>query len=203
MVLVFEDLHWADSETVALLHSLVDSLPAMRALLLVNYRPEFEHGWSGRTCYTQLRIDPLGDDQSERLLAILLGDDTSLGALKSNLIERTHGNPLFLEEAVRDLAETGQLEGEPGSYRLADPGGAIRLPDTVQAILAARIDRLPAAAKQLLQRAAVIGRAFSSATWQAWSMTSTLPTGVTTKRWPHPQIRPNGRSSATCCELSY
>jgi class 3 adenylate cyclase/pimeloyl-ACP methyl ester carboxylesterase len=158
LVLVFEDLHWADSETVALLHSLVDSLPAMRALLLVNYRPEFEHGWSGRTCYTQLRIDPLGDDQSERLLAILLGDDTGLGALRSSLIERTHGNPLFLEEAVRDLAETGKLAGEPGRYRLADAAGAIRLPDTVQAILAARIDRLPAPSKQLLQRAAVIGQ---------------------------------------------
>jgi class 3 adenylate cyclase/pimeloyl-ACP methyl ester carboxylesterase len=158
LVLVFEDLHWADSETVALLDSLVDSLPAMRALLLVNYRPEFEHHWGGRTYYTQLRIDPLPVDRAERLLAILLGDDPSLDALQRNLIERTHGNPLFLEEAVRDLAETGMLAGEPENYHLAGDSAAIRLPDTVQAILAARIDRLPPQTKQLLQRAAVIGQ---------------------------------------------
>ena len=107
LVLVFEDLHWADSETVALLDSLVDSLPTMRTLLLVNYRPEFEHRWGGRTYYTQLRIDPLPVDSAERLLDALLGDDPSLAALERTLVERTHGNPLFLEEAVRDLAETG------------------------------------------------------------------------------------------------
>jgi class 3 adenylate cyclase len=119
LALVFEDLHWADSETVAVLDSLVDSLPAIRALLLLNYRPEFEHRWGGRSYYTQLRIDPLAADRAERLLEALLGDDPSLDPLQRTLIERTHGNPLFLEEAVRDLAETGTLAGEPGNYRLA------------------------------------------------------------------------------------
>jgi pimeloyl-ACP methyl ester carboxylesterase len=137
---------------------LVDSLPAIRALLLLNYRPEFEHRWGGRSYYTQLRIDPLAADRAERLLEALLGDDPSLDPLQRTLIERTHGNPLFLEEAVRDLAETGTLAGEPGNYRLAGDPAEIRLPDTVQAILAGRIDRLPPEAKQLLQRAAVIGQ---------------------------------------------
>jgi pimeloyl-ACP methyl ester carboxylesterase len=158
LVLVFEDLHWADDETLALLDGLVGSLPTSRMLLLVNYRPEFEHRWGGRTYYNQLRIDPLPVDNAEQLLGALLGDDRSLAALERNLIERTQGNPLFLEEAVRDLAETGVLVGEPGNYRLARDDGAIRLPDTVQAILAARIDRLPPEARQLLQRAAVIGQ---------------------------------------------
>jgi pimeloyl-ACP methyl ester carboxylesterase len=125
---------------------------------LVNYRPEFEHRWGGRTGYAQLRIDPLPADSSERLLESLLGDEPSLDPLQRTLIERTHGNPLFLEEAVRDLAETGMLAGDPGNYRLAGDPGKIRLPDTLQAILAARIDRLPPEAKQLLQRAAVIGQ---------------------------------------------
>ena len=158
LVLVFEDLHWADDETVALLDGLVGSLPTSRMLLLVNYRPEFEHRWGGRTYYNQLRIDPLPVESAEQLLGTLLGDDPSLAALERNLVERTQGNPLFLEEAVRDLAETGVLVGEPGNYRLARDGGAIRLSDTVQAILAARIDRLPRETRQLLQRAAVIGQ---------------------------------------------
>jgi class 3 adenylate cyclase/pimeloyl-ACP methyl ester carboxylesterase len=158
LVLVFEDLHWADDETVALLDGLVGSLPTSRTLLLVNYRPEFEHRWGGRTYYNQLRIDPLPVESAEQMLSALLGDDPSLAALECNLVERTQGNPLFLEEAVRDLAETGVLVGESGNYRLARDGGAIRLPDTVQTILAARIDRLPPATRQLLQRAAVIGQ---------------------------------------------
>jgi class 3 adenylate cyclase/pimeloyl-ACP methyl ester carboxylesterase len=158
LVLVFEDLHWADDETVALLDGLVSSLPTSRMLLLVNYRPEFEHRWGGRTYYNQHRIDPLPFESAERLLGTLLGDDRSLAELERNLIERTQGNPLFLEEAVRDLAETGVLAGEPGNYRRARDGGAIRLPDTVQAILAARIDRLPPETRHLLQRAAVIGQ---------------------------------------------
>jgi class 3 adenylate cyclase/pimeloyl-ACP methyl ester carboxylesterase len=158
VVLVFEDLHWADDETVALLDGLVGTLPTSRILLLVNYRPEFEHRWGGRTYYNHLRIDPLPVESAEQLLGTLLGDDRSLAALERNLVERTQGNPLFLEEAVRDLAETGVLVGEPGNYRQARDGGAIRLPDTAQAILAARIDRLPPETRQLLQRAAVIGQ---------------------------------------------
>jgi class 3 adenylate cyclase/tetratricopeptide (TPR) repeat protein len=163
LLLVFEDLHWIDAETQALLDSLVESLPTARLLLLVNYRPEYQHGWGSKTSYTQLRLDPLPPASAEAFLAALLGDDVGarhavpLQDLKQFLIERTEGNPFFLEESVRTLVETGVLVGEPGAYRLAQALPAIQVPATVQAVLAARIDRLPPEEKRLLQTAAVIG----------------------------------------------
>jgi tetratricopeptide (TPR) repeat protein len=157
LLLVFEDLHWIDSETQALLDSLVESLPTTQLLLLVNYRPEYQHGWGSEPCYTQLRLDPLPPVSTEALLAALLGDDSSLVPLKQLLITRTAGNPFFLEESVRTLVEAGVLVGTPGAYRLVQALPTIQVPATVQAVLAARIDRLPLEAKRLLQTAAVIG----------------------------------------------
>jgi tetratricopeptide (TPR) repeat protein len=157
LLLVFEDLHWIDGETQALLDSLVESLPTARLLLLVNYRPEYQHGWGSKTYYTQLRLDPLPPASADEFLQALLGDDPSLAPLKQHLIVRTEGNPFFLEERVRTLVETGVLVGEPGAYRLAQALPSIQVPTTVQAVLAARIDRLPPDEKRLLQTAAVIG----------------------------------------------
>ena len=154
MLLVFEDLHWIDSETQALLESLVDSLPTARLVLLVNYRPEYEHGWGSKTYYTQLRLDPLPPESAEAVLDALLGDGggaqhaAPLQALKRLLIARTEGNPFFLEESVRALVETGVLVGTPGAYCLAQALPSIQVPATVQAVLAARIDRLPPEEKQ-------------------------------------------------------
>jgi class 3 adenylate cyclase/tetratricopeptide (TPR) repeat protein len=158
LLLVFEDLHWIDSETQALLDSLVESLPAARILLLVNYRPEYEHGWHRKTYYQQLRLSPLAAASAEELLDALVGDETSLDSVKQLLIERTEGNPFFLEESVRSLVESGVLAGERGSYRLARPIESTQVPATVQAVLAARIDRLAPEDKRLLQTAAVIGK---------------------------------------------
>ena len=157
LLLVFEDLHWIDTETQALLDSLVESLPTAQILLLVNYRPEYQHGWGSKTYYTQLRLDPLPPASAAEVLQALLGDDPSLAPLTPLLIARTAGNPFFLEESVRTLVETGGLVGETGAYRLAQPLHSIQVPATVQAVLAARIDRLPPEAKRLLQTAAVIG----------------------------------------------
>jgi tetratricopeptide (TPR) repeat protein len=157
LLLVFEDLHWIDTETQALLDRLVDGLPTARILLLVNYRPEYQHGWGSKTYYTQLRLDPLPPAGAAEVLQALLGDDPSLAPLKALLIARTEGNPFFLEESVRTLVETGVLTGEPGAYRLAQALPTIQVPATVQAVLAARIDRLPPEEKRLLQTAAVIG----------------------------------------------
>jgi class 3 adenylate cyclase/tetratricopeptide (TPR) repeat protein len=157
LLLVFEDLHWIDTETQALLDTLVDSLPTARLLLLVNYRPEYQHGWGSKTYYTQLRLDPLPPVSADAFLHALLGDDSSLTPLKQFLIERTGGNPFFLEESVRTLVETQVLVGNQGAYRLATALPSIQVPATVQAVLAARIDRLPLEEKQLLQTAAVIG----------------------------------------------
>jgi len=167
VVLVLEDLHWIDGETQALLDSLVESLPTARILLLVNYRPEYEHRWGSKSYYSQLRLDPLPPASAEALLQALLGDDPSLQALRSVLIERTEGNPFFLEESVRALVEAGVLAGEQGSYRLVEPLETVEAPATVQAVLAARIDRLAPEDKRLLQSAAVIGKDVPHAVLQA------------------------------------
>jgi class 3 adenylate cyclase/tetratricopeptide (TPR) repeat protein len=158
LLLIFEDLHWIDGETQALLDSLVESLPAARLFLLVNYRPEYGHAWGRKTYYRQIRIDPLPPESAEELLNALLGADAALGPLKQLLVERTEANPLFLEESVRDLVETGALSGEAGAYRLTRPIEQLKMPASVQAILAARIDRLAPELKRLLQAAAVIGK---------------------------------------------
>jgi class 3 adenylate cyclase/tetratricopeptide (TPR) repeat protein len=157
LLLVFEDLHWIDAETQTLLDTLVESLPTAHLLLLVNYRPEYQHGWGSKTYYTQLRLDPLSLTSADELLQDLLGDDPSLAPLMLLLIERTEGNPFFLEESVRTLVETGVLVGAAGAYHLVKPLDRLQVPATVQAVLAARIDRLPPEEKQLLQTAAVIG----------------------------------------------
>jgi len=158
LLLVFEDLHWIDAETQRVLDSLVESLPTAAVLLAVNYRPEYRHDWGSKTYYRQARIDPLPPESADELLQTLLGDDRSVEALKPVLIERTEGNPLFLEESVRTLVETQVLIGEPGAYRLAKSVDAIQVPASVQAILAARIDRLRPEMKRLLQAASVVGK---------------------------------------------
>jgi tetratricopeptide (TPR) repeat protein len=158
LILVFEDLHWVDTETQALLDSLVESIPAARVLLLVNYRPEYQHGWGQKTYYTQLRLDPLPEASATELLEFMIGADPGLRSLKALLMDRTQGNPFFLEESVRTLIDAGTLGGERGGYRLTHPIADIQVPSTVQAVLAARIDRLTADEKQMLQAAAAIGK---------------------------------------------
>jgi len=158
LLIVFEDLHWIDSETQAFLDALVEALPAVSILLAVNYRPEYRHPWGSKTYYRQLRIDALAPESADELLASVLGADVSVSPLKPLLITRTEGNPLFLEESVRTLVEVGALAGSDGAYRLVRPLDAVSVPPTVQAILAARIDRLGSEDKRLLQAAAVVGK---------------------------------------------
>ena len=158
LVMIVENLHWIDTETQAFLDSLVESLPAMRMLLLVTYRPEYQHGWGNKTFYTQLRLDPLPRQGAQAFLQALLGNDASLRGLTQQLIEWTEGNPFFLEESIQTLVETQVLAGERGAYRLAKALPRIQVPATVHAVLGARIDRLPSAERSLLQSAAVIGR---------------------------------------------
>ena len=157
LLVVFEDLQWVDSESQAILDSLVESLPAARILLLVNYRPGYEHGWMKKTYYSQIRIDPLPEESAGELLEALLGATPGLEPLKRLLVDRTEGNPFFLEESVRTLTETKALVREGGAYRLARTLERIQVPATIQAVVATRIDRLPPETKRLLQCAAVIG----------------------------------------------
>jgi len=158
LLLVFEDLHWIDTETQAFLDAFVESLPSLHVLLAVNYRPEYQHAWGGKTYYRQLRIDALPPANAEALLKPLLGEHASLAPLRRLLVERTEGNPLFLEECVRTLVETQVLVGQRGAYQVAKEPGAIQVPATVQAILATRIDRLAPEDKRLLLTASVIGK---------------------------------------------
>ncbi len=167
LVVIFEDLHWIDGESQAFLDSFVESLPPAPVLLLLNYRPEYRHGWGSKTYYTQQRIDPLAPESARELLDGLLGGNSELAPLKRMLIARTEGNPFFVEESVRTLVETGALDGSPGTYRPTGDVASIDVPATVQGVLMARIDRLPGDDKQLLQAASVVGKDVSYAILQA------------------------------------
>jgi tetratricopeptide (TPR) repeat protein len=170
LIIVFEDLHWIDGETQALLNLVVDSLATSHILLLVNYRPEYHHQWGNKSYYMQIRLDPLGRESADEMLAALLGSELplpdqregrgeGLAPLKRLIIERTEGNPFFMEEMVQAFFEQGALVRD-GTVKLAKPLDQIRVPLTVQAILASRIDRLSASEKELLQTLAVLGREF-------------------------------------------
>jgi predicted ATPase len=165
LCLVVEDLHWIDVETQEVLDRLVTGVANARVLLLVNYRPEYQHPWGNKTYYSQLRLDALPAESAGELLDALLGEDPGLAPLKQLLIRR--GNPFFLEETVRTLVETNALDGPRGRYRLTQPVQAIQVPPTVQAILAARIDRLAPEDRHLLQVASVVGKDVPFALLQA------------------------------------
>jgi class 3 adenylate cyclase len=160
-VLLVEDLHWLDPASEAFLAAIVEAVSGTHVLLVTNFRPEFEAGWMRRSWYQQLPLPPLGKEAAEELLAELLGSDPSLMPLVAAIRERTGGNPFFVEEIVQSLAESGALAGVRGAYRLMGPIEAQVLPETVQAVLGARIDRLPEREKRVLYAAAVVGREFS------------------------------------------
>jgi class 3 adenylate cyclase/tetratricopeptide (TPR) repeat protein len=160
-VLLFDDLHWIDEQSDAFLGELVDLVGATRTLLLVNFRPEYEAPWMGRSGYQQIALRPLGPQECDDLLRDLLGGDPSLDPIRERVRERSGGNPFFAEELVTGLEEAGAFEGERGRYRLARDPGPLALPETVHGVLAARIDRLAEREKRVLQAAAVIGREFS------------------------------------------
>jgi class 3 adenylate cyclase/tetratricopeptide (TPR) repeat protein len=161
LVLLFEDLHWFDPHSRAFLERLVPSFPATRTLVLTNFRPEFSPPWASHSYYRQVPLQPLDDDAVGRLLDGLLGRDDSLAPLVKLIAETTGGSPFFVEEVVRSLVEDGTLAGEPGAYRLTRSIEHLAVPATVQATLAARIDRLSEQDRGVLQTAAVIGRNFT------------------------------------------
>jgi tetratricopeptide (TPR) repeat protein len=157
VLIIVEDLHWIDAETRGLLDALVEALADARLLLVVTYRPEYEHRWADRPQYRHLRLEPLSGAEAERLLDALLGGDRALAGTRRLLLDRTAGNPFFLEESLSMLVDTGGLTGERGLYRLARAPASLGIPATVQAVLAARIDRLHRDDKRLLQAASVVG----------------------------------------------
>jgi adenylate cyclase len=161
VVLLLDDLQWFDAQSVTFLTALLPTLSNSRTLALVNFRSDFAAKWLSDMGCVELRLQPLDGGRVHRLLSALLGPDPSLAPLPEHLMARTSGNPFFIEEVLRGLIEEGALEGEPGRYRLVRAIGETRVPATVQAVLAARIDRLPESEKHILQIAAVVGRTFS------------------------------------------
>jgi class 3 adenylate cyclase len=160
VVVLLDDAHWIDQASDELVGEIAASVRDTRTLLLANFRPEYRPAWIGGSHYHHLVLAPLGEEASRELLRDLLGSDHSLGGLADHIRERSGGNPFFAEELVQALAASGNLVGERGAYRLTAPIDAVALPATVQALLAARIDRLGEPAKHLLQAAAVIGKQF-------------------------------------------
>jgi len=162
LVLVIEDLHWIDEGSAAMLGDLIESVRGTNTMALVNYRPEYEPPWAKADGYRTVRPEPLSRADTRELLADLAGSDPSLDGIEEAIHERTQGNPFFIEEIVRELAESGHLAGERGTYRLERPIEDAGVPVTVQAVLAARIDRLQPPAKRLVQVGSVVGREFSA-----------------------------------------
>jgi class 3 adenylate cyclase len=160
-VLFFDDLHWIDPASDALLAQLVDAARGTRTLWLVNFRPEYRADWMQRSDYQQLPLAPLGSEAIRALLGQLLGSDPSVAGLPAVVEARTAGNPFFTEEVVSGLIEAEQLVGAPGAYRLVGSVDHVEIPPTVQAVLAARIDRLAEREKRVLQTAGIIGRNFA------------------------------------------
>ncbi|MGE0680846.1 MAG: adenylate/guanylate cyclase domain-containing protein [Candidatus Binatia bacterium] len=171
LILICEDLHWIDEETQAFLLSQTEQIASARILLLVNFRPEYQNKWLGKPYYVHLQLEPLGRQEAKELLSILLGErentvqEYSLLQLKRQILEKTEGNPLFMEEIIRALVEQHMLIRDTAEERLRPTPtinlASLHLPPTIQGVLAARIDRLSPDAKELLQTSSVIGKEFS------------------------------------------
>ena len=168
-VLLVEDLHWLDGSSDAFLRRLIPALADAPVLPVLNFRPEYDHEWLRDPRYRQIALQPLAEADASALLGELLGHDPSLGELGAHLSTRAAGNPFFVEELVQSLVQSGALAGAKGAYHLACTVDVAAIPTSVQAVLAARIDRLPARDKEVLQTAAVIGKQFASEVLRAVS----------------------------------
>ncbi len=159
-VYVIEDVHWIDEVSESMLAEFVTVIPQTPSLVLVTYRPEYRGALSRVAGAQRIALAPLSDPETAALVTELLGPDPSVGALGHKIAERAAGNPFFAEEIVRELAERGVLRGEPGAYVSTAEVAEVSVPATLQATIAARIDRLDPKAKRTLSTAAVIGSRF-------------------------------------------
>lgn len=157
IVLLVEDLHWADAQSRRMLEDLAQALPTWRILLMLTCRPGFEPAWSGLTSFEEVRLAPLAATEGRALATTLLGPDPSLARLHDLVCERAEGVPLFIEEIVGELVQAGRIGGKPGGMRMLSPIQALDIPATIHSVLAARIDKIDADDRKLLQIASVIG----------------------------------------------
>jgi class 3 adenylate cyclase/tetratricopeptide (TPR) repeat protein len=159
-VVVFEDLHWIDQATEVLLTVTADSIPTSRVLCLFTYRPGYAPPFGDRTYHTRIALAPLSDAGTVQMAQAMLATEQLPEALMALIVQKAEGNPFFVEEVVKSLQETGAMQRQGDRYVLARPVDALVVPDTIQDVLMARIDRLEEAPKRTLQLAAVIGREF-------------------------------------------
>lgn len=159
-IVLWEDLHWIDGGSDSFLAEYVELTAGMPVLVLANSRPGYQAPWMQDPYYTEIVVDPLRDEELRELIAELLGEDRSVQPLAARIAAQTGGNPFFVEEVVRALADSGALTGRPGAYVLADDKTEVAIPPSVQAVLAARIDRLSELDKEILETAAVVGKQF-------------------------------------------
>jgi hypothetical protein len=160
-VYVIEDAHWIDEVSEAMLAEFLTVIPQTPSLVLVTYRPEYEGALARVHGAQTIALGPLSDSETMALVSELLGPDPSVGELGHKIADRAAGNPFFAEEIVRELAERGVLQGQTGAYLSTAEVSEAKVPATVQATLAARVDRLNPKAKRTLNAAAVIGTKFS------------------------------------------
>jgi pimeloyl-ACP methyl ester carboxylesterase/DNA-binding SARP family transcriptional activator/tetratricopeptide (TPR) repeat protein len=158
VALLVEDLHWIDAESEAVLNRLADTIDANRILLIATYRPQHRHSWGRRSCFQQIRLERFVREEVDQFLSELLGSDPSLQELRLLLAERAEGTPLFLEEMVRALVASDALAGQPGQFQATRAVDAVVIPSTIQSVIAARIQQLGDAERQVLQIASVVGR---------------------------------------------
>ncbi|HXL59322.1 MAG TPA: AAA family ATPase, partial [Mycobacterium sp.] len=160
-VYVVEDVHWIDEVSESMVADFVAVIPQTPSLVLISYRPEYRGALSRVPGAQSIALGPLSDSETAALVTELLGPDSSVGGLAKMIVERAAGNPFFVEEIVRELAERGVLRGNRSAYESTADAAEVSVPATLQATIAARIDRLDPAAKHTLSAAAVIGSRFS------------------------------------------
>ncbi len=160
-ILVIEDLHWTDDGTEQFLATLVDTVPTLRALLILTYRPGYANPFGERSYFTRIVPAALSAEDSARMAAAVLATDGLPDELRTLVASKAEGNPFYVEELVKSLVESGILRQIEGRYELTRPVTEVPIPGTIHDIIAARIDRLAEAPKRTLQLAAVIGREFT------------------------------------------
>jgi class 3 adenylate cyclase/tetratricopeptide (TPR) repeat protein len=157
LLLWFEDMQWTDVETQDVVEQLVESIGASRLFVILTCRPEYDPKWAGKECFTAVHLDPLGTNAADQLVRILLGNNVANEELRALIVERTGGTPLFIEETIRTLVDSGVLRMGTGGYDLTREIREIQIPETVQSVIATRIDSLSPKRKSLLQIVSVIG----------------------------------------------
>ena len=167
-VYVIEDAHWIDEVSESMLTEFLAVIPQTPSLVLVTYRPEYRGALSRMAGAQTIALAPLSNSEAAALVSELLGSDPSVGEVATTIAEKAAGNPFFAEEIVRDLAERGVLQGNRSAYELTADAAEISVPATLQATIAARIDRLDPVAKRTLSAAAVIGSRFTRDYWKRW-----------------------------------